>query len=407
MRNISTRISTETETRSSDPVSAIELVDSLLSETSKRGASDIHLIPEKGRIRVRVRIDGLLEDIRILPVHMHPPILARIKVLSGLRTDEHFAGQDGRFRFKAAGGHESDVRVSIAPTYYGESAVLRLLSNQKEAPTLRALGCRNSHQLMLTRALERPHGMILATGPTGSGKTTLLYSLLQMLDSETRSIVTLEDPIEYSLPGINQMPVNTERGLGFANGLRSVLRQDPDVIMVGEIRDTETARLAINASLTGHLVLSSLHTNEAASTVPRLIDIGIEPYLIASTLQIIVAQRLVRKICDACRIESVPRESGLERIRSLIPNKISGSETFFEGIGCEECRFLGYKGRVGIFEILLIDDVIREAILDRTSTEQLRVLAHTRGMLTLLGDGLEKARKGLTSIEEVARISYA
>jgi len=394
------------ESSISQPLTAIAVIDSLISDASSRDVSDIHITPQRDGIKVRMRIDGLLEDARILPRSIHAAILARIKILSSLRTDEHFAAQDGRFRFTDTNGEEIDVRVSLIPTYFGENAVLRLLASHKEHRTLRSLGCRNSHQQLLQKALKRPYGMILATGPTGSGKTSLLYTLLQMLDSKTRSIVTLENPIEYSMDGINQIPVSSDQGLTFANGLRSVLRQDPDIIMVGEIRDTETARLSINASLTGHLVLSTLHTNDAVSTLPRLIDIGIEPYLIASTVHIIVAQRLVRKICDHCKIECEPKEQYLDLLRKSVPERIRGTDIFFTGKGCSECRDTGYKGRIGLFEVLVLDAAIREAILARENSDVLRTLALSRGMLPLSGEGLEKARKGITSLEEIARLSH-
>lgn len=387
-------------------LTATEMVDYVLLEAITKQASDIHITPEKEVLRIRMRIDGMLEDLTTLPLSAHLSILARIKILTGLRTDEHFSAQDGRFTFVSKERAGSDVRVSIAPTYFGENAVLRLLSANQEVKSLRSLGCRNSHQLVLTRALERAHGMILVTGPTGSGKTTLLYTLLKMLDNKTRSIVTLEDPIEYSLPGISQVPISATRGLTFANGLKSILRQDPDVIMVGEIRDAETARLAINASLTGHLVFSSLHTNDAVSTLARLSDIGIEPYLIASTIRVIVAQRLVRVICDRCKTAHKPEERALEQVRKLVAKKISGDETFFKGEGCSHCQNTGYRGRTGIYEILIVDSVIREAILSEKSLDELYVIAKERGMLTLAEDGLEKARKGITTVEEISRITY-
>lgn len=387
--------------------SATSVINTVLQEALEAGASDIHLNPDREGVRVRMRVDGMLQDVHTLPVHTHPAVLSRIKILSGLRTDEHFTAQDGRFTFVDPDGHENDVRVSIAPTYYGENAVLRILVPGGEKKSLRSLGCRKGHQLLLTRALEQSSGMILATGPTGSGKTTLLYTLLQMLDSETRSIVTLEDPIEYSLPCTNQIPVNTERGLTFANGLRSVLRQDPDIIMVGEIRDEETARLAVHAALTGHLVLSTLHTNDAVSAVPRLQDIGIEPYLIASTVRLVIAQRLVRRMCTECKEPYAPEEHVLERIRKFVPEKISGLEVFFKGRGCIACRGTGYRGRVGVFEVFEVDEIIRTSIEAGTGQDTLRALALSRGMLPLLGDGLEKVRKGITTIDEIVRASYA
>lgn len=394
--------------RASDslPISASATLDSILSDAEERGVSDVHLNPERDGIRVRMRIDGLLHATQSLDLSMHAALIARIKILSGLRTDEHYSAQDGRFPFRTRNGTECDIRVSVAPTYYGENAVLRLLSTSKETQTLRGLGFRNSHRLMLERGLERPHGMILATGPTGSGKTTLLYALTRMLDSDTRSIVTLEDPIEYSLPGINQIPVNAERGLSFATGLRSVLRQDPDVIMVGEIRDEETARLAVNASLTGHLVLSTLHTNDAVSAVLRLTDIGIERYLTATTVSLVVAQRLVRRICIHCCEAHQPAERFREHVRKILPKELQPQEQFFMGSGCITCGGSGYHGRIGVFEILMVDEFMRGAISDGADSDALRKLAVDQGMLFMAGDGVRKARKALTTLEEISRISH-
>lgn len=386
------------------PVSAIELLDTLIKEAANSGASDIHLNPEKGRLMVRFRIDGELEDRYALPTSTHAPLLARIKVLSGLRTDEHFIGQDGRF--KLAGTDSIDIRVSVAPTYYGENAVLRLLIHESAATTLRHLGCRNSHQDIVERALKRSHGMVLVTGPTGSGKTTFLYTLVQMLDSRTRSIVTIEDPIERSLPGINQIPANPGYGLSFADGLRSILRQDPDVIMVGEIRDAETARLATNAALTGHLVLSTLHTNDAPSAIPRLLDMGIESYLLASTVHLVVAQRLARRICTTCRITHIPQERTFDALRKGLRGEALPAKDFFVGAGCQACRGTGFKGRIGIFEMLIIDDTVRRAIDSRRDGVDIRAIARECGMSTLLSDGIRKAHKGLTTIEEVVRTCH-
>lgn len=388
------------------PVTARELLESILKQSCDLGASDIHLRHEQSGLQVRMRLDGMLEDTHIVPSNLQDAVLARLKVLAGLRTDEHMRPQDGRFRFESS-SYDLDIRVSIIPGYHGENAVLRLLPPSITTRTLRSLGCRYTHELMLTRALERSQGLVLATGPTGSGKTTLLYSLLGMLDRDTRSIVTLEDPVEYSLPGIHQIPIQSEHGMTFASGLRSVLRQDPDILMVGEIRDAETAALAANAALTGHLVLSTLHTNDALSALPRLTELGVDSYLIASTLQCVVAQRLVRRICVACREESRPEERLLENVRSLVGTSISGNEPFYRGRGCEACQGRGYKGRIGVFEILRIDEGIRRSLLIRENLDTLRTVARELGMRTLAEDGLEKARKGITTIEEVNRVSYA
>lgn len=369
-----------------------------------RGASDIHLDPDREHFVVRVRVDGRLEVLHKLERTIYLPLLARIKILASLRTDEHHAAQDGRFRVNIGDG--IDVRVSIAPTYYGENAVLRLLGPQGTKHTLHSLGCRSSHELLLTRTLERSHGMVLATGPTGSGKTTLLYTLLGMLDAKTRSIVSLEDPVEYSLTDITQIPVHEGRSLSFASGLRTVLRQDPDVIMVGEIRDAETARLASAAALTGHLVLTTLHTNDAASAVLRLRDLGVEPYLIAATARLVVAQRLVRRLCEHCKIEDRPKERLLEFLRAEAIEALKSVTAFYVGKGCAACSGNGYKGRIALFEMLLLDDDLQALVLNTTDRAALRNKARERGMRVLAEDGIEKIRKGLTSAEEVFRACY-
>jgi type II secretory ATPase GspE/PulE/Tfp pilus assembly ATPase PilB-like protein len=387
-------------------MTATGLLESILIQSLEIGASDVHLRHERDRLQVRMRIDGMLQDTHTISASLQDAILARLKILAGLRTDEHVKPQDGRFRFESVLG-TIDIRVAIAPGYHGENAVLRLLETDAKARTLRSLGCRHTHELMLTRALERSQGLVLATGPTGSGKTTLLYTLIGMLDRTTRAIVTLEDPVEYSLPGVHQIPVSSGHGMTFATGLRSVLRQDPDVIMVGEVRDGETASIAANAALTGHLVLSTLHTNDAASAVVRLTELGVDPYLIASTLQCVIAQRLVRRICRACREPDRPEERMLENIRPFIESTLSGTETFYRGRGCDECRSTGYQGRIGTFEILRVDEPIKEAILAHTGLDIIRSAARSRGMRTLAEDGLEKARRGVTTIEELNRVSYA
>lgn len=307
-----------------------------------------------------------------------PKSSPRVKVLASLRTDEHQAAQDGRFRLRC---HESDrfvdLRVSIVPTYHGENVVLRILSDKAENYSLALLGFSEDDQRKITAAIQQPNGMILATGPTGSGKTTTLYTLVKMLNQPEVSILTIEDPIEYSIAHITQMQVNPRVGLTFANGLRSILRQDPNIIMVGEIRDAETASIAVNTALTGHLLLSTLHTNDSATTLPRLLDMGIDPYLVASTVSIAIAQRLVRKICTDCRY-----------------------------LGCDACGDTGFAGRVCINEVLVADDTIREAILKKASASDIRKLAIANGMTTMLEDGRHKVREGVTTIEEVLRVVH-
>jgi type II secretory ATPase GspE/PulE/Tfp pilus assembly ATPase PilB-like protein len=364
-------------------ISVIALVDDMLGEAHRQGASDIHIDPLPGAVRVRLRVDGVLHDMREFPKNIHQEVIARIKVLSRLRTDEHAMGQDGRFRFEV-GSECVDVRVSIMPTYHGENTVLRLLSSKAKQYSLADLGFTASNQEKITNAIQKPGGMVLATGPTGSGKTTTLYTLLDTLNSKEVSIVTIEDPIEYAIEGIEQIQVNPRAGLAFAHGLRSILRQDPNIIMVGEIRDAETAAIAVNTALTGHLLLSTLHTSDAATTLPRLLDMGIDAYLVASTINLAIGQRLVRKICADCK-----------------QCMQSGS---YKGAGCEACGGSGYKGRLCINEVLVADDAIREAIVRKAPAGELRSIAIAHGMVTMQEDGFAKAKNGETTLEEVLRV---
>lgn len=389
-------------------LSIISLVDALIEEAQNLRASDIHIDPLDREVKVRLRIDGVLQDAYSLPRDIHSEIITRIKVLAGLRTDEHQAAQDGRFRIILDDIGPIDVRVSIAPAYYGENAVLRLLSDHNEKFTLDTLGFSPEDLAKLKNAVRKPYGMILSTGPTGSGKTTTLYTFLKELHTPEVSIITIEDPIEYSIEGINQMQVNTRTGLSFANGLRAILRQDPDIIMVGEIRDRETAGLAVNTALTGHLVLSTLHTSDAATTLPRLLDLGLEPYLITATVNIVIGQRLVRKICDKCKEK---RDLTKTEIKSL--GELYGLLNFdktnsaFRGKGCEKCNHSGYQGRVGIYEVILVDDAIREAMLARSSSKEIRKVAREHGgMHTMVEDGFRKALAGITTVEEVLRVIH-
>lgn len=394
------------ELRAGANVSIINLIDHFIRCASSIHASDIHIDPTEKNIRVRFRIDGVLEDAHPLPKAIHAEIISRIKILSGLRTDEHNAAQDGRFRSLIAVG-SIDVRVSIAPTYHGENAVLRLLSDNAENFTLDTLGFSAEDQKKIARALKKTSGMILVTGPTGSGKTTTLYTLIKMLNSKEISIVTIEDPIEYAVEGVEQIQVNSRTNLTFANGLRSILRQDPNVIMVGEIRDTETAGIAINASLTGHLLLTTLHTNEVSATLPRLLDMKVEPFLVSSTVSLAIGQRLVRKICENCKEGKTLTEEEHARLLESISDKVLGlNRKFFRGKGCEDCNQSGYKGRIVIDEVLVADDEIRASILSKTSGKEIKQIAIKNGMTTMLADGLRKAESGITTIEEVLRVTH-
>ncbi|MBI5401532.1 type II/IV secretion system protein [Candidatus Wolfebacteria bacterium] len=407
------KIKVEEELKRGAEVSIINLVDSLIEHGYNSRASDIHIDPEEKRVRVRLRIDGILNDAFILPKDIQSEVITRIKVLSGLRTDEHQAAQDGRFRTEIKGGGPVDLRVSIAPTYYGENAVMRLLVEKEEKFTLETLGFSERDRGIIMKAIKNPYGMILATGPTGSGKTTTLYTILKILNTKEVSIITIEDPIEYSLEGIDQIQANSRTGLTFATGLRSILRQDPNIIMVGEIRDEETARIAVNAALTGHLLLSTLHTNDAPTTLPRLLDMRIEPFLIASTVNIAIGQRLVRKICANCKVNKAISTDELKTLsESVSPEilskyeKITKSKNFSKGNGCEKCNNTGYQGRIGIYEVLEVDDDIRKAVIRKADAGEIRNIAVKKGMTTMIEDGFKKAIGGITTIEEMLRVIH-
>ena len=390
-----------------DQLSIVTLVDHMVGYAQALGASDIHVDPTESGVRVRMRVDGVLQNCCTFSKEIQSEVVSRIKVLSGLRTDEHNAPQDGRFRVRLDNGRNVDIRVSVVPTFYGENAVMRLLSDEADEFTLKSLGFTPENEQKILRAISKPHGMILATGPAGSGKTTTLYTLVRMLNTKESSIITIEDPIEYAIPGINQIQVNHRTGLTFANGLRSMLRQDPNIIMVGEIRDVDTAGLAVNIALTGHLILSTLHTNDAATTLPRLLDMKVEPYLIASTVNLAIGQRLVRKICAHCKEEKAMTEAETKSLSGLIPEDLLKSQkTIYRGLGCDECGGAGFMGRLGIHEVMEIDNPIREAILRKTSANDVRKLAIRHGMVPIILDGFHKVREGLTTIEEVLRMRY-
>ena len=387
-------------------ISIIALVDALIEEAYAMRASDIHIDPHEKEIIVRIRVDGVLQDIYSFPKEIQSEVVTRIKVLAGLRTDEHQKPQDGRFRIVLV-GKPVDIRVSIAPAYYGENAVLRLLAERAENLTLEVLGLSEGDRKKIEAAMRSPYGMILATGPTGSGKTTTLYTILKALNTKAVSIITIEDPIEYAIEGINQIQVNPTTGLTFANGLRSVLRQDPDIIMVGEVRDPETAALAVNTALTGHLMLSTLHTNDAATTLPRLLDLGVEPYLISTTVNVVVGQRLVRIICSDCKEEIALEEKEKKSLSELGKFALANPpERLFRGKGCEHCLGSGYRGRIGIFEVMVVDEAIRQAILDKCSSSNLKSIAVEKGMSAMVEDGYNKALAGITTPEEVLRVIH-
>jgi len=405
--------------KAAEELPIIKIVDTLLKHAILQLASDIHVEPMEKEIIVRYRIDGILHETMTLPKRVHPGIIARIKVLSNLKLDEHRLPQDGRFKIDTE-DYKISFRVSILPIFDGEKAVLRLLPEDSKGLTLEKLGLGGEALEQVHRNIKKPNGMILVTGPTGCGKTTALYTIMDILNEPGVNIATVEDPIEYRMPRINQTQVKPRIGLTFANGLRALVRQDPDIIMVGEIRDNETASLAINAALTGHLVLSTLHTNSAAGSFPRLIDMKAEPFLIASTTNLIIAKRLVRRLYPETKkkykltldeIKSIGKEINLERvIKILHKEKIIGSKDNWQDIefyrpGKSKESPDGYKGRVGIFEVLEISEPIKNLIIKEATTDAIQEHAQKEGMLTMLEDGFIKAVQGITSIEEVLRVT--
>jgi len=396
--------SVEKELKKGSSLSIISLVDGMIEHAYNARASDIHVDPEEQRVRIRLRVDGVLHDTFVFPKDIQSEVVTRIKVLSGLRTDEHQAAQDGRFRAAIKDVGYVDVRVSIAPTYYGENIVMRLLAEKAEPFSLETLGFVGKDLDRVKKAITKPYGMILATGPTGSGKTTTLYTILKILHTPEVSIITIEDPVEYAIEGIDQIQVNSRTGLTFGKGLRSILRQDPNIVMVGEIRDEETAEIAVNAALTGHLLLSTLHTNDAATAFPRLVDMKVEPFLISSTVNVVVGQRLVRKICEKCKTKKTLTDMELKSLAELLKVEAGKNKVFYEGKGCKECDDSGYRGRIGIHEVLDIDNEIRLAIMRRANADEIKQLAIKNGMTTMVQDGFQKALDGITTIDELIRV---
>ncbi|MDQ6964148.1 MAG: GspE/PulE family protein [Mariprofundales bacterium] len=382
----------------------VRLVDQLLAEGIKLQATDIHIEPDEKIVRVRMRIDGLLHRSVLIPKPLQLAVIARLKIMSGMNITEKRIPQDGRIHFPF-GRREVDLRVSTLPTAHGENIVMRLLDQGKMELNLDAVGLSNINKQRFNTAIDRPHGVILVTGPTGSGKTTTLYAALGEINSEDISIFTLEDPIEYRLPLVRQTQINPDVGLTFASGLRALLRQDPDVILLGEIRDAETAELAVRASLTGHLVFSTLHTNDAVGAIPRLIDMGIEPYLLPACLGAVMGQRLVRKLCQQCRAPIEDPRQELER--AGVPLKADSSPKLWRAVGCEACGSTGYKGRVTINEVLLLNDKFHDAIVAGVNSAELSRLAIESGMRTMFMDGVGKALQGLTTVTEVMRVTRA
>jgi len=393
-----------------DDAPIAKIVDLLITYAYRDKASDIHIEPEEKNLLVRFRIDGILHDVLSLDKKLHERILTRIKILSRLRTDEHLSAQDGKMRL-VIDDENLDLRVSIIPISEGEKAVLRLLSSHYRQFSFHDLGMKEQDLKKVNSAINRSYGLILSTGPTGSGKTTTIYSILKILNTREKNITTIEDPIEYRIKGVNQIQVNTKTNLTFASGLRSILRQDPNVIFVGEIRDSETAGIAVNAALTGHLVVTTLHTNDSATALPRLIDMKVEPFLVASTVNIIVAQRLVRKICESCKTQLVLKRSNMSKNipEEIIAKYFPPAEelTVYEGKGCKVCHHTGYSGRIGIFEVLEMSEKIRKLIAEKNDSDVIAKEAVNEGMTTMQEDGLDKVVKGLTTFEEVLRATKA
>jgi type IV pilus assembly protein PilB len=383
-----------------DQAPVVKLVNSLISDAVRKGASDIHIEPYEKALRVRFRIDGTLYEMMSPPFRMKPAIISRLKIMAELDIAERRVPQDGRIKLRLL-GRTIDLRVSCLPTIFGEKVVMRILDKGNLNIDLNRLGFQEQALADFTRAIAMPYGMVLVTGPTGSGKTTTLYSALSKINTPEVNIMTAEDPVEYNLDGINQVLVNDDVGLSFAAALRSFLRQDPNIIMVGEIRDIDTGSIAVKAALTGHLVLSTLHTNDAPSTINRMVDMGIEPFLVSSSTNLIMAQRLLRKICTACKTD-VRLHPEVLRELSITEEEAAASK-FQEGKGCVECNNTGYKGRVGVYEAMPISAKIRELILDRASVALLKKQAVEDGMLTLRSDGLGKLKNGTTTAEEVLK----
>src|SRR3989344_362549 len=398
-------ITTETIAQIIKEPKIVEIVKKILGYAIKNRASDVHIEPLENVTRIRYRIDGILEERLRLDRQYHASLVSRIKILANMKIDEKRLPQDGRFTFRTDDG-EVDLRISSLPTTYGEKVVMRLLKKSAKIPTLPELGLRGKALKNLEEAVIIPHGIILITGPTGSGKTTTLYSLISKINTPKVNIVTLEDPVEYQMPGVNQVQINPQAGLTFASGLRSFLRQDPNIIMVGEIRDEETAELAIQASLTGHLVFSTIHTNSASGALPRLLDMEAEPFLLASTMTCVVGQRVVRKICDNCRESYAPPAAIIEEIKAVLGKLYSASQIqHYKGNGCNECGNSGYIGRTGIYEVLLVSERISKMILEHASTGDMERVAIEEGMITMKQDGYLKALEGVTTIEEVLRVA--
>lgn len=385
-----------------------DLISIIMGAGVKLNASDVHIEAEQESIVVRFRLDGILHDVATLPIDAYKAVISRLKLVAALKLNITDKPQDGRITLDLA-GDEIDVRVSTIPTVYGESVVMRLLKQQREGLTLEYLGMHPAALKVFAAQIKRPNGMIITTGPTGSGKTTTLYAAMQVINTPDVKIITLEDPVEYKMPGINQSQIDLSKGYTFAKGLRSMVRQDPDIAMVGEIRDLETAEIAVQAALTGHLILSTIHTNSAAGAIPRFMSMGVKPFLLAPALNCVIGQRLVRRMCQECKKEVSLDPELATRVDALLnelpADKQPSTRTYFQAEGCSACNGIGYKGRVGIYEIFVVDNSIEPLILSGTASEyDVEAAAKQQGMITMVQDGLIKATQGMTSVEEVFRV---
>ena len=386
---------------------APEIIQEIFNDAISLNASDIHFEPQEKIVIVRFRVDGVLHEAGRIPKDYYEGVLNRIKIAGNMHIDEHFAAQDGAIRYKSPAGDKFDMRVSVVPLVDGEKVVIRLLSEYVQKLTLTALGFSDNNRDILESAAHKPFGMILTTGPTGSGKSTTLYSLLKIRNKPDVNISTVEDPVEYKIPGINHIQKNDETGLTFANGLRALMRQDPDIILVGEIRDGETADISVNAALTGHLLFSTLHANTAATAVPRLLEMGVEPFLLASTLEVVLGQRLCRRICPKCRYSYALPKTELEKKYPNAKHYLPEGKIcrLFKGKGCPSCSHTGYSGRLGIHELLVVTPEIEQLIIKRAASHDIEILAREQGMNLMFEDGLNKVKQGFTTMEELMRVA--
>ncbi|MDO8604631.1 MAG: GspE/PulE family protein [bacterium] len=395
-------------TKGATAVPIVSILDNIIDHAASLNSSDIHFEPLDKELLVRFRIDGIMQEIVSLPKAIAPVLVARVKILAGMQIDEHRTPQDGRFHFDMDDGASIDIRVNIMPVFHGEKVEMRILKGSARPLTLKDLGVSDEGIEILFNEIRKPHGMVLVTGPTGHGKTTTLYAILQILNTPTVNITTIEDPIEYEFPRVNQTQVNLKSGITFANGLRALLRQNPDIIMIGEIRDNETAEIAVHAALTGHLVLSSLHTNDATSALPRLLDMGAQAFLLSSTVNLVIAQRLVRRICASCTesYSASPEIVRLIKAQMELSGNVSHNvpTTLYRGKGCKVCGNSGFQGQIGIFEFFIITDTIREFILREANVNEIRKRAIEDGMTSMFADGLNKVERGTTTIEEILRV---